>query len=80
MRIPNQYSNLIFSFLMSFIMAFCMSGVLTAINLGISPEFIWQWMNAFSKAVVIAFPLVLFLAPIVRRFTQTLIVPEEVRQ
>ncbi|HSI25190.1 MAG TPA: DUF2798 domain-containing protein [Methylotenera sp.] len=51
---------------MSLLMAFLMSGVLTAIHLGFTPDFIAQWLHSFVLAWPIAFPSILVVAPLVR--------------
>lgn len=56
---------------MSLSMAFIMSGVLTAIIDGFD-NFIATWMLGFSIAWPVAFPVVLVIAPRVRRLVQQL--------
>ena len=62
-------ARFIFPITMAFFMALLMTAVITFINLGPTPSFLWQWMKAF----VIAWPLaslVAFVAvPLARRIT-----------
>jgi Protein of unknown function (DUF2798) len=67
MRVNAKHSNLLFAFFMSVLMALLMSGVLTAIHLGFTPDFIGQWLHSFVLAWPIAFPSILLIAPVVRK-------------
>jgi hypothetical protein len=68
MKFNPKHSNLLFAFFMSVLMAFLMSGILTAIHLGLTPHFIAQWLHSFTLAWPIAFPAILLIAPVVRKF------------
>jgi hypothetical protein len=67
MKVPKQYTHILFGFVMSLLMAFIMSGVLTALFVGIDQLFISHWMHAFIYAWPVAFPAVLIVSPIVRK-------------
>jgi len=56
---------------MSLIMAYIMSGVLTAIFHGFADLFS-SWLRGFVIAWPIAFPAVLVIAPLVRRWVRQL--------
>nr|WP_275425512.1 DUF2798 domain-containing protein [Saliniradius amylolyticus] len=58
---------------MSGFMAFCMSGILTLINLGPVPDFLWLWLKAYVLAHLCAFPLVMLFAPLTRQLVARLI-------
>ncbi len=71
--IDKKYYSIVFAFLMASIMSFLMSGVITFINLGITPTFVDDWMfKAFPSAFIIAFPIALFVVPVVRRVVDRL--------
>ena len=54
---------------MALFMSFLMSGAITAINVGIPSGFFGIWMHAWGYAFSIALPVILIVAPIVRRLT-----------
>lgn len=68
-----KYYRFIFAFFMSFTMSFIMSGVLTYINLGLIGNFFLIWLEGWMKAFVVAYPCVLFIAPIAAKVTKSLI-------
>lgn len=74
--IPKKYEFILFAFLMSMFMTILMSFVVTLINVGYSEIFFNQWLDAFMKSYVIAFPTVLIVVPIVRRVVKRLIVDQ----
>jgi hypothetical protein len=47
-----------------------MSGALTFMNLGLSSVSVQRWLLIFPKAWLVAFPVVLVLAPVVRKITE----------
>ena len=54
----------IFSLYMSCIMSLMISGIITLINTGMSDGFLSRWIGARLVAWAIAFPLVIFIAPL----------------
>ena len=75
MKFPKKYFNLIYSLLMSIIMGLMMAAVLTAILTGISGDYVTRWLKAFIQVWPIAFPILLLLAPFVKKLTTGLIEP-----
>jgi hypothetical protein len=59
--------QLSFALIMSMFMALCMSGILTALNTGLSDGFFLRWTRAFLVAWACAFPLVMVFAPLTRK-------------
>ena len=51
------------------IMSFIMSGVVTAINLGLGPDFPAKWMAAWGTAAPLALGAILVAAPVGRWIT-----------
>lgn len=69
MKLHKRYYSLVFAFFMSLNMSFLMSGVITLINLGMVDDFLHRWLlKAFPTAWAAAFPISLFVVPILRRF------------
>ena len=68
-----RYESLLFSFLMAVFMTGLMSLVITFLNLGIVDKFVFIWLNAYWKAFLIAFPIVLLVMPFVKKFVKRLI-------
>lgn len=59
----------IFPALLSGVMAFLMTAVVTALNVGVPPDFMSRWMHAFVVAWPLAYCAALIAAPIARRGT-----------
>ena len=74
--IPRRFEMATFAFFMSLLMSFLMSFFITAINLGFPEDFATRWMHAFGAAWMIAFPIALFVVPIVRRTVHRLVKAE----
>lgn len=68
MKIPARYSHLLFGGLLSAIMVTIISGAVVLTSHGFGPDFFAQWFKGFATAWPIAFPTVLVVAPLVRRF------------
>lgn len=67
-KLPARYFTPIFAFFMSLLMSFLMSGLITLINIGFPPDFFAHWLlSAFPFAWGMAFPIALFVVPLVRR-------------
>ena len=58
-KVKKRYEIILISFLMSAIMAGLMSIVITYLNLGLVDDFVSIWFQAYWRAFVIAFPIVL---------------------
>ncbi|MGB7287568.1 MAG: DUF2798 domain-containing protein [Salaquimonas sp.] len=73
--LPKKLTPIAFGFLLATIMTFIISGISNVIALGISdPSFMINWMQSWAVTWVIAFPTVVFVAPAVRRFVESLTV------
>ncbi len=75
MRIPHRFSPIVFGFLLSGFMSLIVAGIATLRTLGLHPEFAGHWANAWLPAWCIAFPVVLFVAPLVRRMAAAICAP-----
>lgn len=70
--IDAKYQPILFAFFMALFMSFLMSGAISLINLGWVEGFVVIWMNAWFSAFVIAFPVVIFVGPMVRKIVANL--------
>ena len=78
MKIPAQYSNLLFGGMLSAIMVTVISGTVVLVTHGLSPDFPLQWLKGFAIAWPIAFPTVLVVAPFVRNTVNKLTASPEI--
>lgn len=75
--LPRKLEHIAFGFLLAGMMTFIVSGVSTAIAIGISaPGFGGKWMGSWATTWAIAFPVVLFVAPAVRKLLHRIVKPE----
>lgn len=65
--ISKKYYSLLFAILMSIFMTLVMSGTITFINLGLVDGFIYIWIIAFLKGVIIAMPTAIAIVPVIRK-------------
>lgn len=72
-----KYRRVVFAFFMSVLMACIMSMIITYINIGFVDDFGYKWLDAYFKAFVCAFPIVFFVAPLVHKITNKLIIKNE---
>lgn len=70
--IPKRYTMLVFAVLLSGVMTFVVSGIATAINVGLPPDFLARWAGAWMLTWVIACPVLLVVRPMVTRLTERL--------
>lgn len=70
--IPRKFAPVLFAFILSGLMSFVVSGISTARVSGLAAGFAGLWMSAWLMALLVAFPLVLFVAPLARRAVEKL--------
>lgn len=68
-----KYQPLLFAFFMALFMSFWMSAVISFINVGWIENFVYIWLHAWWIAFVVAFPSVIFVAPMVRKVVGKLV-------
>jgi hypothetical protein len=73
--LPRRLEHIAFGLLLSGMMSFVVSGISTALARGLSGEFPLAWLGAWLPSWAIAFPTVLFVAPLVRRIVHRLVIP-----
>jgi hypothetical protein len=71
--ISARFAPLIFGFVLSALMSFIVSGIATVRTAGLVEGFTALWIGAWLPSWLVAFPVVLFLAPVTRRIVQGLI-------
>lgn len=72
MKIHPRYSNLLFGGILSAIMVTIISGTVVLVAHGLSTDFLLRWAQGFGAAWPIAFPTVLVVAPMVRKWVTKL--------
>lgn len=72
MKLPRRLAHAVFSLIMSALSALLVSGVLTLRMHGPAPDFLPRWTNAFLTAWPVILPVIFFVAPLVRRWTDRL--------
>lgn len=75
MIVPARYGHVLFGFILSGLMSFIVSGIATARALGLSEGFMFDWITAWLTSWAVAFPTVLFVAPIARAAVARLVIP-----
>lgn len=70
---PTRYAPILFGFILSALMSFLVSGIATFRNAGLVGGFFNIWVSAWLPSWLIAFPVVLVVAPIARRLVGVLV-------
>lgn len=72
--LPRKYEHIAFGFLLSGMMSLMVSGFATAISLGLHADFLKLWLMAWLPSWTLAFPVVLVVAPFVRRILGRIVI------
>lgn len=67
MLLPRKYEYLLFSALISMCMISIVSACVILLNQGYTPDFFQRWGRTFVTTWPIAFPVVTFITPFVKR-------------
>lgn len=67
-KLPARYTAIVLPLLLSLLMTFVISGVSTLMSLGPTRAFVVTWPAAWGLSWVVAFPTLVVLLPLVRRF------------
>ena len=70
---PARFAPVLFGFVLSALMSFVVSGIATFRNFGLVDGFFGLWIGAWVPSWLIAFPVVLVVAPIARKFVGMLV-------
>jgi hypothetical protein len=73
MFMPARFAPVLFGFVLSALMSFVVSGIATFRNFGLVEDFLGLWIGAWVPSWLIAFPVVLVVAPIARKFVGMLV-------
>ena len=68
-----RFAPILFGFVLSALMSFVVSGIATFRNAGLADGFFNLWVGAWLPSWLVAFPVVLVVAPIARRFVGLLV-------
>lgn len=71
--VPRRLAPALFGFILSGLMSLLVSGVATYRAAGISPAFLGLWASGWLTAWLVAFPVVLGVAPLTRRAVDALV-------
>ena len=69
---PARFAPILFGFILSGLMSLLVSGIAT-FNAGLVDGFFGMWVNAWLPSWLIAFPVVLVVAPVARRLVGLLV-------
>ncbi|MGV3550341.1 DUF2798 domain-containing protein [Rhizobium sp.] len=72
--LPKKYEHIAFGFMLSGMMSCLVSGFATLIAIGLTGEFPLHWLKAWIPSWMLAFPVVLVVAPFVRRVLSTIVI------
>jgi hypothetical protein len=72
---PARFAPIVFGFVLSSLMSLVVSGIAVFRNAGLADGFVNLWLGAWLPSWAIAFPVVLVVAPIARRFVNSLVRP-----
>ena len=70
---PARFAPIAFGFVLSSLMSFLVSGIATFRNAGLVENFLTLWIGAWIPSWLIAFPVVLVVAPVARRIVGSLV-------
>lgn len=70
--IPKRFAPYVFALLLAGLMTLVVSGVVTALNVGIPPDFMGRWLGSWITTWAIAYPVLLVVRPVVHRVVERL--------
>lgn len=73
-KLPQSYSRFLMPLVLSIFMSAIVSAVATATSVGLGPDFVLRWPNAWGASWIVAFPSLLLLLPVVRRIVAWMVV------
>ena len=77
---PARYAPILFGFVLSALMSLLVSGIATFRNFGLLDGFFGLWISAWLPSWLIAFPVVLVVAPVARRLVGLVVKAPATRQ
>jgi len=70
---PARYAPVLFGIILSGLMSLLVSAISTLHAIGAGADFLDIWISAWLTTWVVAFPVVLLVAPVTRRFVEQLV-------
>lgn len=74
-KLPARYNAIAVPLLLSLMMTCIVSGIATVNSLGLAEGFVAKWMQAWGLSWIVAFPIMLFVLPVVRRIVLVFVEP-----
>jgi len=74
--IHSKYQHFVFAFFMALFMSCIMSFIISVFNIGFVSDIVIIWLQAWSFAFCVGFPVVLLVSPTVRRLVELVIINE----
>lgn len=74
-RLPPRYNAIAVPLLLSLLMTCIVSGIATVNSIGLAADLLEKWMRAWGLSWVVAFPIMLFVLPLVRRIVIVFVEP-----
>ncbi len=71
--LPRRLAPALFGLILSGLMSLLVSGISTYRALGLGPSFVALWTSAWLAPWLVAFPVVLVVAPLARRAVEALV-------
>ncbi len=71
--IPARFAPILFGFILSGLMSFIVSGISTLRAVGLAEGFVGLWISGWWPSFLVAFPVVLIVAPMTRRLVAVLV-------
>ena len=66
-KLPARYATVLTPFILTGVMTCVVSGISTLASLGFGAHLVLPWMRAWALSWLVAFPLMYFMLPVVRR-------------
>ena len=74
-RLPPRYNAIAVPFLLSLMMTCIVSGISTVNSIGLAEGFAGKWMQGWLYSWLVAFPIMMFVLPVVRRIVLVFVEP-----
>ena len=71
--IPARFAPVVFGFILSGFMSFIVSGIATIRTAGMVDGVMGLWLGSWAPSWIVAFPTVLFVAPLTRKLVAKLV-------
>lgn len=73
LMLPARFAPILFGLILSGLMSLMVSGIATFRAAGLAPDFATLWIGGWLTSWVIAFPVVLVVAPLTRKLVSRLV-------